>query len=902
MTTRTGNPLVVTSRMADRTNPGTNIPLWPWLFPMLVLLLAMPTSYSNTRHVEKLYHGCELSNYTDTIAQRCLQRVTCLWLGGETFNNVTRNISRIPVKELNITKCRRAAVPTSIVLNQQSLAPVSGLIGLHIEDCSVSLIENNTFQRMTSLRFLRLIRAQISELDRSIFSSLLNLEQLDLSSNPIRHLSLELAPKLNSLILGDCLLEDFSIWASIKGVGENLQLSKLDLHASRDSSRKHGNISVVRGLTNLINNASELILDGNNLNFTETFSFAGSKVTNISMLSITVWNSTHLDDIGGALKGKLVEKLVVRKPKSAKSMSYKYVTFDAFEEVDLKELVVEANFHHPNVGPTNPFRKLVNLTGLYLRDCAYDVKYVPSNFTGILKNLEHLSLNYASLDNLRVHGLKSLRTLDLSNNIAGKRNHQLNITEVENLRSLNLSCVNASIQLRIEHCVGFRQLILRNITISEYKVGVNMTLWQTHIPCLKQLDLSSNNADYFPFFTWISNVRDAFLGLEHIEELDLNDTDIGAVDREDLKYVFKPLKGLKRLNLADSLFKHDYPVVIFQNQAELEELDWSSNAITAIGSVVFSTLRRLRSLDLRNNQLIYISGKVFTTLTNLQTLLMWENSFACNCKLRGFTYWLSRSKFVIPKDAICESYSEPCRSPPKHVGHRLESFLPTWLDCENHRAIVALSTSLVLLFCLSVSLSVVAYRKRLSIRYWYVIRKLKRKRERPRPGYIPLSRRHSYDVFIAYMPQEQRWVEHTFRPELEQSKDVAFRVATVDREFQVSGRPEVIDLVEGGFGHSSHVIFIVTDEFLSWEKSDYMMTQAEVMYLEKGCPEPILVLKERITTMDQAPLSYKRLIRHVVRLHWPQGQGYTEDFWKNLRLVLLGELNPSRTKAIYAGY
>jgi Leucine-rich repeat (LRR) protein len=836
---------------------------------------------TNTNAMNKPYHGCETSNYTDPLEPNCLQRVVCKWLGGDAFNHVTTHLSGSIARELYYLKCR-VSISSPIELNQRSLDPVKYLTGLYIEGCTVSVIDKEAFRNMTNLRTLHLIYAGILDIDNTVFSSLRNLEHLDLSFNPIRSLALELPPKFTSLIVRDCGLKKFTIQG-------NMKLSKVDL--------SRNDITVVEGLANLIKNASELLLEDNRINFTKTFSFSESMVTNISLLSVAVSNHIDLVELGRALKGKHVETLVVWNFKSKSHV--KNITFDAFGDVDLRNLVVEMNFH--NTG-ANPFAKLTNLTGLKLRRCAYNTEIVPRNFTGIVKNLESLSLNYASLDNLHVRGLENLTELDLSFTVAQGRDYKLNITDMPYLRSLNLSSTNMSIQLRIEPC-SLRQLILRNITITNWTVGVNKTLWQTYIPCLKHLDLSSNTEDIypnFPFFTWIWNVSNLFLGLEHIEELDLYDTDIGKIDENEMMNVFRPLRSLKRLNLRNSYFKN-FPPTIFENQVDLEVLDWSSNFITTIDDVVFSTLRKLHTIDLRDNDIVFIAGDAMRKL-NLDMMYMTGNTFACDCDLRSFTRWLHTHEMVIPAITRCESFSEPCSSPPEKVNVPLERYQPEWYVCDTDPGIVVLSTLFSIVFCVFISLSIYTYRKRLSIRYWYVIRKLKRKRQRLPPDYEPLAISLNFDAFVHYSPQDQVWVEETFLPSLEQSDDVTFRVCTAERNFHVSGRPEVLDIMEEGLPSSSHVIFIVTNEYLRTNPSDYIMTQAEVQYLENGAPRPILVLKERINNFEEAPLSFKRLISHVVRLHWPGGQGQTDDFWKNLRLVLLGEVYPSRTTAIYDGY
>lgn len=116
---------------------------------------------------------------------------------------------------------------------------------------------------------------------------------------------------------------------------------------------------------------------------------------------------------------------------------------------------------------------------------------------------------------------------------------------------------------------------------------------------------------------------DAFLGLDQLEELYLDDNGMLAVPQKALRHVTR----LRRLSLA---FNRIAVVSgsLFASTPELQHLTLSYNVIRELPDESFSPVKSLRRLELRGNQLASVQSGTFRSLASLQELDLGRNRIA----------------------------------------------------------------------------------------------------------------------------------------------------------------------------------------------------------------------------------------------------------------------------------
>lgn len=266
---------------------------------------------------------------------------------------------------------------------------------------------------------------------------------------------------------------------------------------------------------------------------------------------------------------------------------------------------------------------LQNLTALRIIDCV--------NYKRLLSflspNLKMLHLQLLSLHHLDTNALLSFQDLQHS------RLEALSVLVV----------INQARCFDLEHLdlmPSLKHLNLNNVDLRDY--DFNFEFFQQHLESLslrktrvselderlskltslKTLDVSSNY-----FLKLSSNI---FAGLEKLENLYMVNMSYPTktTSKQLTIGLFKPLKNLKLLALAQNRLKHINPKV-FNFLPSLEMLDLSQNQLS-LNENIWISLKSLRFLDLSSNNLCadrpdgYLES-IFSDLHNLEILNLSEN-------------------------------------------------------------------------------------------------------------------------------------------------------------------------------------------------------------------------------------------------------------------------------------
>jgi hypothetical protein len=128
--------------------------------------------------------------------------------------------------------------------------------------------------------------------------------------------------------------------------------------------------------------------------------------------------------------------------------------------------------------------------------------------------------------------------------------------------------------------------------------------------------------------------RETFKNLKILIELDLSENLIEQLDKQ----TFSGNDRLRILYLYSNpikiLIADQFPVLTY-----LRTIDLHNCEIAGIDETSFSNVDSLEYLNLKQNALQTLPGNVFNHMKNLKTLLIEENPWNCDCKLKKFRNW-----------------------------------------------------------------------------------------------------------------------------------------------------------------------------------------------------------------------------------------------------------------------
>ncbi|KAJ1527379.1 hypothetical protein ONE63_007363 [Megalurothrips usitatus] len=231
------------------------------------------------------------------------------------------------------------------------------------------------------------------------------------------------------------------------------------------------------------------------------------------------------------------------------------------------------------------------------------------------------------------HGLRELRTLDLSGNqIKGLEEGILK--GCDNLQELRLNR-NSLTEVPSQSLHGPR--LLRVLALAHNRIGVIREGALDGLQQLTRLDLSFNTIGALEgsALGGLSRLQelnlchnritklnsDVFEGAVAVEVLDLSQNFL----REVPAVAFKDLSKLRQLNMSANLIQR-LDNEALRSQTQLESLDLSGNNIGNIAPGTFRGLRALRLLDLSVNALRTVEDDAFEGLDALETLRLRDNN------------------------------------------------------------------------------------------------------------------------------------------------------------------------------------------------------------------------------------------------------------------------------------
>jgi len=358
------------------------------------------------------------------------------------------------------------------------------------------------------------------------------------------------------------------------------------------------------------------------------------------------------------------------------------------------------------------FEGLDKLVTLHLQNNR--IRMINSTFPNTLQTLYLFNNLISAIPREVFSNLCFLKVINLSRNIIGVL-HRDSFKGLTSLTHLTMAFNNIRVLPGdiFQPLYQLRHLSLRKNYLCKQDLSMDLL---SNLSSLSLLNLSHNNLIHLP-----STLFDKLVSLKTLQ---LNQNRLGGV----LKLAVKPLDSL-------------------------ENLDVKNNIMSKLNKHVFRSVPNLRFLDLSYNQLLGIDEETLQSIPNTLTrLALAGNTFACNCDLRYFRNWMSRTSV-----SLINNISYTCHSPESWIGASVLSYETSGLGCILVDLLVIIASFAVCLVVFATAL----YYKRWTLKL--CIYKLKRRSRLNREhGHEELGddeeQERPFDAYISSSPHDSTWI------------------------------------------------------------------------------------------------------------------------------------------------
>ncbi|XP_066245879.1 protein toll [Euwallacea similis] len=755
----------------------------------------------------------------------------------------------------------------------------------------ITSIPNRVFQELSNLTKLMLFGNNISSISRSKLSGLTNLMLLELSWNQLEEVPEDTFADLGSLV----------------------NISLRGNHIRRLYSNTFINNSLLQNIR-LGNNSGVVMEDGIFANLTAlvTVELSGNKLEAIPESLFEDCGDLREVDLSGnslsTLPGGVFRNLKKMIKLNLSQNKLAYLPDDIFGNLEnLKELKMYGN--QLNTISDNLLGNLDRLESLYLQK--NEISEIRLNAFSALKRLKYLDMSRNKWNNsyfLPITPLGSLINVEIM-----LLNHN-RLTDVPQLlTALYLTTLNIShnlitnISIRdFAHSNGIEQTIdVSHNKIQEIDFRWAEYLLRENLHDTKQqsivLDIRNNpilcdcsNYDLIVYNnetelkTFIDIKQDGLVCFndKKTKVLDLAPNDVECSVTDGCPKSCKcSYKSMMKAVVVDCSFRNftTYPELNFLTPYKQTYLLLSGNKLTQSPSGNEGNYHNITLLDLSGNTIaelkwipphikeLNLDGNSFKNFnkeivtrlknaTTLEKLHIKGNPWVCNCKSQYLQEYL-RNNFrkVNPSDVTCTNVksellklSDLCK-----VSLYLSILLPAILSC-----LLLLSVSLLLYYRYQTEIKVYLYAKNLCL--WFVTEE-------------ELDKGKTYDVFISYAHQDEKFVEEHLLPELER-KDHPYKVCIHIRDW-IPGQ-FIAEQVVNSVRDSRRTLVVLSNNFVDsvWGKLEFRTAHTEA--IAEGRARVVVVL---FGDLDEGKLDneLKSYLKTNTYVKW--GDKY---FWNKLKYAL----------------
>ncbi|XP_048749352.2 toll-like receptor 4 [Ostrea edulis] len=595
-----------------------------------------------------------------------------------------------------------------------------------------------------------------------------------------------------------------------------------------------------------------------------------------------------------------------------------------------QELTLEVLFNISKDLQNSSTIRILNFENL---QCTYGVSFIIKKYhTAYLKHthLEELNLASNRISSLELGVLtelpRSLKHLDLANNILSFGLYLVEIGDLQNVVSLNMSFQATFHQIYTKDFFS-----LCNDTRPDLKTESHSELSKSSSTSLSIFRGTQN------FSIFIPPKLERLYFHDNLYKMVLQDYVFKTVGKPVLTHIFMqnsivyrlngPLKGIESVRYVD--FSNNFCSYIsprfFEDFPNLSHLDLSHNALgenleSDHKGEIFQRLYRLTSINLARNRIVQLPDNIFRNLNQLKTLNLRYNSlsefslplkhmtklahldlsynqllvldeetrhaldyiskqrkinvnllgnrFKCDCENLKFIQWMHNAKginFVNFGNYTCtfSNFSQPSTQIPFTKMEDLLQGLEK--QCSSYTLVILMMTSLIIVVMTTV-LSRIVYRYRWKLRFMYYVAREKYRDNVQRADVIGESS-YCFDAFVSYADKDRRFVIDLVK-RLE--KEYNLKLCIHHRDF-IPGT-DIADNITNAIHCSRQTVCFITSHFIEsyWCMFELNMARMETVYSRNGENVLFLVVLEK-GAIKKLPRSFMDLIESKSYLDFPEG-------------------------------
>ncbi|CAH1775240.1 unnamed protein product [Owenia fusiformis] len=736
-------------------------------------------------------------------------------------------------RHVRVLEIRDSLMPT---IKNYNYEPLVRLVKVFINASNVTHVNIDAFEKMPNIEVLHIEHNNLTTILNAGFN-LKHLNELSLIDNNIRTIKFSVYKSIQISLshnpIKNILPGTFAGFKSIKNVSlflRDIKIQKLNIHT-------------FTGLNELY----ELDISDNNL------------------------GEDGLESIANSTQGKKVKKL------TAANCSMKSLKPESFEKLSHVEwLNLSSNLWE--TWPNNTLKHLENLESLTIDNSPYFAFFEASNEMNNVKSISFRSNALLKSNTISTifNNSQKLEYLDISDNHFQDRVNE--ISPLETLKVFDMSQNNHPlVKERVNYFKTMPNLIIfnmRNVN-SEHQEKGDFDLGSvalTNMKHLWKLDLSHNTAvltnEHIKFsYSGLISLRDVNLSYNKLQD---------CLDA--LIELFKLFTSVETLNLERNSLM-ELPKHIFESMTKLTDLHLEDNRLTYFSKKYLRRNLNIKNLHLQENSIKYISGLAFVHLQRLSMLNISKNPFICNCKLRQFRDWIQIKKHLV------HGSDQKCAEPLEMNHLRINSFEIPWTECDDMWIILV---ALVFAICLILGILLIYFRW--DIKYWWSLRRSRRRRN----GYTELNEtiggRYQFDGFVSYNSESQKWVIDFMLPNMEQSQDdMNFKICFDGRDF-IPGK-YIADNIIDSIQQSRKLIFVITEKFIKSQWCGFELEMANLRQFDEKRNLVVLIFLESIPK-KKLPRKIRLLMKHMTYIVWDKENARAQSlFWKKLKLCMMDEPN-----------
>ncbi|CAC5359224.1 unnamed protein product [Mytilus coruscus] len=254
-----------------------------------------------------------------------------------------------------------------------------------------------------------------------------------------------------------------------------------------------------------------------------------------------------------------------------------------------------------------------------------------------------------------------------------------------------------------------------------------------------------------------------------------------------------------------------------------------------------------------------------------------DNHFVCNCDSIDFLRWLQETKVTLDKNRNYSCVYIDNSQKTTVYAYKHFDFIES--KCLS-KIWLTITIIVVVVFLFIFTASVIAYKYRITLHFWYLHI---RRKYRLYTALAGDSKEYKHNAFVAYCNEDEEWVCGSLVNYLEKKNGLA--LCLHDRDF-AAGKLIMDNIIDAIF-ESKQVVLVISEEFLNSSWCEFELDMARMKMFQDNRDMLVVVLLDKLFP-SQMPISLQRIWNKVTCLEVDKTIGTNQNgnfehlFWKRL--------------------